>query len=154
VRELLRVFTFLMGLMLLPQPAQSQQPTILYVSQADPSCDGAFPCFTTIQAAINAAPAGAIIRINAGTYRERLTIDGKNNFIGTTEASRIIIEANPLLAAGSVTVRPPAASCANGYGVLIRRSRFITIRGLTITGATGAGVILNGGSQQNLGIHI
>jgi Right handed beta helix region len=154
VRELLRVFMFLMGLTLLPHSAQSQQPTVLYVSQADPRCDGSFPCFTTIQAAINAASPGAIIRISAGTYRERLTIDDKNNFTGATEASRIIIEANPLLAAGSVIVRPPAASCATGYGVLIRRSRFITIRGLTITGATGAGIILNGGSQQNFAIHV
>ena len=69
-------------------------------------------------------------------------------------ASRIVIEADPSLAPDDVVLDPPPATCANGHAVLIRRSKFVTLRGLTITGATGAGVVLLGGSQQNQSIHI
>lgn len=34
-------------------------------------------CGTSLQAAINAAPQDAVLEICAGTYRERLVIDGK-----------------------------------------------------------------------------
>ncbi|MEX0804138.1 MAG: hypothetical protein WD688_12605 [Candidatus Binatia bacterium] len=142
MRNLLGFVALFVGLSFLPPPAQSQQQTILYVNQTDATCGGVFPCFTTIQAAINAVQAGATIRIQAGTYRERLTIEGKNNAGSMTEASRIVIEMDPALVPGSVVLRPPAASCINGQGILIRRSKFITLRGLTISGATGEQILL------------
>ncbi|MPZ77339.1 MAG: PKD domain-containing protein, partial [Deltaproteobacteria bacterium] len=154
MRNLLGFVALFVGLSFLPPPAQSQQQTTLYVNQTDATCGGVFPCFTSIQAAIDAVQAGATIRIQAGTYYERLTIEGKNNVGSMTEASRIVIEMDPALVPGSVVLRPPAASCINGQGVLIRRSKFITLRGLTITGATGAGVVLLGGLQENQAIHI
>jgi RHS repeat-associated protein len=126
----------------------------LYVNNTDPACRGSSPCYRSIQAAVNAAVQGNIVQIQAGTYAEQLTIDGKNNFAGATEAARIVIQADPALPAGSVTLHPPAASCLNGQGILIRRSKFVTVRGLTITGATGAGIVLLGGLQQNQAIHI
>jgi RHS repeat-associated protein len=126
----------------------------LYVSNTDPACGGKFPCYTTIQAAVNAASQGDIVRIQAGTYTERLTIDRKNNISAATEKSRIVIESDPEAAPGGVVLRPPPASCLNGQGVLIRRSKFVTLRGLTITGATNAAVVLLGGPQQNQAIHI
>jgi RHS repeat-associated protein len=103
---------------------------------------------------VNAALQGDVIQIQAGTYTERLTIQDKNNVAGASESSRILIEAAPGLPPGSVLLKPPAAVCLNGHAVLIRRSKFVTIRGLTITGAVGAGVVLLGGSQQNQAIHI
>ncbi len=126
----------------------------LYVNNKDPACGGRSPCYKTIQAAVTAAFQGDVVQVQAGTYREALTIDSKNNFAGATEASRIVIEADTALPPGSVTLRPPPASCLNGQGVLIRRSKFVTLRGLTITGAVGAGVVLLGGPQQNQAIHI
>jgi pectin methylesterase-like acyl-CoA thioesterase len=102
---------------------------ILYVNNADPTCGRNSPCYTSIQAAVNAAVQGNIVQIQAGTYAEQLTIDGKNNFAGATEATRIVIQADPALPSGSVTLHPPTASCLNGQGMLIRRSKFVTVRG-------------------------
>src|SRR5688572_22964774 len=96
------------------------------------------PVLSAIQAAVNAAQPGSSVRIQAGTYSERVTIANKNSIAGSTELHRIVIEADPLAAIGSVIVRPPAANCLNGHAVLIRQSQFVTLRGLTITGAVGA----------------
>jgi len=47
-----------------------------------------------------------------------------------------------------------AQQCPQGHAVRVGRSRFVTIRGLTITGAGGAGVALLGGADRNLAIRI
>jgi hypothetical protein len=60
---------FLTLLLLLPTPSLQQQSRILYVNNADPTCQGQAPCYATIQAAVDAAVAGDTIRIQAGTYR-------------------------------------------------------------------------------------
>ncbi|MGH7827992.1 MAG: PKD domain-containing protein, partial [Candidatus Binatia bacterium] len=156
----MRKIPFLSGLVLsvllfAPGASSQQIGRTVYVNNTDPSCGGRAPCYTTIQAGVNAALAGDVVQIQAGTYTERVTIHGKNNFAGASEASRIIIEADPALPAGSVVLRPPPASCLlNGHGVRIRHSRFVTLRGLTITEAVGAGIVLLGGRQQNRAIHI
>jgi len=85
----------LLGLLVLPIAVTAQQPTILHVNGTDPTCGGQSPCFTTIQAAINAAGPGNVIHIQAGTYPGQLAITGKNNFQGATEVDRIVIEADP-----------------------------------------------------------
>jgi hypothetical protein len=154
IKLLVFAFPLLFCMLLEPSSLAAQTATRIYVSRIDPTCNGLNPCFTTIQAAINAAGSGATIRIQAGNYTERLTIAGKNNVASASEASRIVIEGDPELPAGSVVLRPPAASCPNGQGVLIRQSRFVTLRGLTITGSVGPGVVLLGGLLQNQAIHI
>ncbi|MGB7948449.1 MAG: Ig-like domain-containing protein, partial [Candidatus Binatia bacterium] len=154
IKLLVFAFPLLLGMHLEPSSLAAQTATRIYVSRNDPTCSGLSPCFRTIQAAINAAGPGTAIQIQAGIYPERLTITGKNNFSSANESSRIVIEAAPELSSGSVVILPPAASCLNGQGVLIRQSKFITLRSLTITGATGPGVALLGGLQQNQAIHI
>jgi RHS repeat-associated protein len=155
MRKIALLSGLLLSSVLFASTASSQQPgRMLYVSNTDPSCKGNFPCYPTIQTGVNAAFPGDTIQVQAGLYRERLAVDGKNNFSGAMESARIVIEADPALSPGGVVVKPPAASCLNGQAVLIRRSRFITLRGLTITGATGAGIVLLGGVQQNQAIHI
>src|SRR6266850_18372 len=81
----------LLGSFVVPMVATAQQPVILYVNHADSTCGGHSPCFTTIQAAINAAGPGNLIHIQAGTYPEQVSITGKN----ATEVDRIVIEADP-----------------------------------------------------------
>ena len=54
---------FLLGLTL-----SAQAQTILHVNRTDPTCGGQVPCFSSIQAAVNAADPGNVIQIQAGTY--------------------------------------------------------------------------------------
>jgi len=84
----------LIGLFVTPIDLSAQQATIVYVNRTDSTCGGHSPCFTKIQAAINAAQPRATIRIQAGTYPEQLNIQ-KNNFAGVVEADRIVIESDP-----------------------------------------------------------
>ena len=94
-------FGALLLILLIAAPAFSQQlGRVLYVSNTDPACGGQSPCFRTIQAAVNAALPRDVVRIQAGRYTEQLTIDSKNNTAGATDASRIVIEADPALAPG------------------------------------------------------
>jgi len=141
------------AVLLLPGSSSQQSGQIRYVNNTDPSCGGHSPCYTTIQAAVNAAIAGDTILIQAGTYQEQVSISGKNN-TATTEASRIIIEADPQGTVGSVVLKGSVAGCTNGHAVRFEQSKFITLRGLTITGAGGQAVSLLGGNNQNQAIHL
>ena len=53
--------------------------TIIYVDTSG-SCDGNTPCYTTIQAAIDGASSGSVIKIMAGTYPENLDLNSSNNY--------------------------------------------------------------------------
>ena len=136
-----------------PIPAQ-QQPTTLYVNRTDPTCGGHSPCFSTIQAAINAAAPGNSIQIQAGTYPEQLSITGKNNFQGATEVDRIVIEADPATQPGQVVLTGAPGTCTGNHAIRLQQSKFVTIRGLTITGTGGQAISLLGGNNQNQDIHI
>ena len=144
----------LLGLLLHPIAATAQAPTILHVNRADPTCTGQSPCFTTIQAAVNAAQAGNIVRIQAGTYTEQISISGKNNSASATETDRIVIESDPGVFPGSVVIDGAVNQCTNGYAFRFQQSKFITLRGLTITGAGSQAISLMGGNNQNESIHI
>jgi len=145
---------FLTLLLLIPTVSLQQQSHILYVNTADPTCQGQVPCYSTIQAAVDAAQAGDSIRIQAGTYQEQVNISGKNNFTGAAEADRIVIEADPSAPVGSVVLTGAVSQCTNGYAIRLQMSKFITIRGITITGAGGQAISLMGGNNQNAAIHI
>jgi hypothetical protein len=87
-------------------------------------------CGTSLQAAIDAAPQDAMLEICAGTYRERLVIDGKRiELRGVSGAGATIVDAD---AGGRVLV----VRNSTGTGV--------TIRGLTLkdgsTSSTGGGI--------------
>ena len=143
----------LLGSIVSPPPIAAQSAT-LYVNRTDPTCSGQSPCFTTIQAAINAAQPAATIRIQAGVYAEQLTIE-KNGFSGVAEADRIVIEADPTLQQEQVVLRGPGgSSCTNNFAIRIRRSNFVTLRGVTITGAGAQAIVMMGGNNGNQGIHI
>ena len=88
----------------------SQAATILYVNTTDPTCQGHSPCYSTMQAAVDAAQAGDTIRIQAGTYQEQVNISGKNNVRGATEA-------DPSAPVGSVILQGAVSQCTNGYAI-------------------------------------
>ncbi len=134
-----------------PVPAQTG---LRYANPTDPTCGGHSPCYTTIQAAVNALLAGEIIQLQPGTYHEQVNVTGKNNTAGASEADRIVIQADPAAAVGSVVLQGSVTQCTNGYAVKLQQSKFITLRGLTITGAGGQAVSLLGGNNANQAIHL
>src|SRR5262249_25402370 len=90
-----------------------------------------------------------------GTYAEALRITGKNPGPGATEAERILLEADPAAPGGSVVLGSPGPACSQGTLIELSASQFITIRGLTLTGASGPAISLLGGNKQrNTAIHI
>jgi hypothetical protein len=127
----------------------------LYVNaNAGAACSGKSPCFTRIQAAIDAAGPGERVEIQAGAYFEQLRIRGKNARASASEADRIVIEADPESPAGSVVLRGRDERCEAGFAVLFERSKLVTVRGLAIAGAGARGILLRGGSRQNESIHL
>lgn len=84
--------------------------------------------FTSIQAAVNAAPAGAKIRVCRGTYTEQVTIPaGKDGLtLYSTPDLAAVIKAPPVMLDVKAIVR------VNG-------AKNVTIRHFTITGPGGAG---------------
>jgi RHS repeat-associated protein len=166
------VFGLFLLTLLLPAVSYSRQPTILNVNRNDPNCGGQTPCFTRIQAAVDAAQPGDIVRIHAGTYTEQVTISNKNSTAHSTELHRIVIEIDPSSPVGSVVLHGSHGGddrnddCEREdrprYGIMIRDSRFITIRGLTITEFSGPAVWLapdwdrrhHDSRASNVGVHI
>jgi hypothetical protein len=137
------------------RPVSAQQlGRVLYVNKTDKTCNGRSPCHPKIQAAIDVSAPGDTIRIQAGTYPEQLNIQ-KNDFASAEEASRIIIEADPESAPGAVVLTGSAGpQCTNKFAIRIRRSKFVTIRGLTITGTGAEAIFMMGGANSNQGINI
>jgi len=124
-----------------------------YVDRADGTCGGRTPCHASIQAAINAAQAGDTVQVRAGTYVEQLSITGKNA-TARNDATRIVIQADPAASVGSVVLSGSVRQCPQGHVVRVQQSRFITIRGFTITGGGGPAIVLGGGSNQNAAVHV
>jgi len=108
-------------------------------------------CGSSIQAAIDAAPAGAVLNICAGTYRERLVIRNKSLTLrGTAGAASTIIDAQDLGAvldvgntpSPGVTVRTltlrNGSNSVPGGGIRCRDSRLI-VTDSVISGNRGDG---------------
>ncbi|RMD59620.1 hypothetical protein D6833_11150, partial [Candidatus Parcubacteria bacterium] len=72
----------LVGLLLLPAAWNSETPvayaqgsgTVRYVAPGG-ACGSATPCYSSVQAAVNAANSGDEIRIATGAYTENITLD-------------------------------------------------------------------------------
>jgi hypothetical protein len=149
----MRILGFLAVLVAALLYAAPGQSATLYVSNSDPSCAGEVPCFATIQGAVNAAGGGDTVQIQFGVYPEQVLIANKNNSAAATENDRITIETDPL-DVDHVVVTGSAGGCNGGYAIRLKRSKFITIRGLAITETGGTAVELQGGSNQNSAIQV
>ena len=156
-RAVARVLVFLLLTQNFPAPAfRSQAHAAVGVLWVDAGgvCAGNTPCFTKIQAAIDAVTAGQTVRVLAGEYLERLVVTGKNATATATESDRIVIEADPAAAVGTVLLRGPRDRCQRGFAVTFKRSSFVTLRGFRIEGAGRRGIALRGGGSQGEGIHL
>jgi hypothetical protein len=151
----MRVIVGLLYLLLLTVSAHgsSEAGVVRHVNRSDTGCGGKSPCYGSIQAAVNAAQPGDTVQIQAGTYVEQVSVVAKNSG-ATNPAGRIVIQADPTAPVGGVVLHGVVSQCAQGHAIRIQQSRFVTIRGLTITGAGGAGIALAGGGDRNLAVHI
>jgi hypothetical protein len=101
------------------------------ITYSDPggSCGGNTPCFTTIQAAINAAPVGGTVMIGGGTYNEGINL----NTNITLNFNDVVIVNGIVFSAGTI----------NGGSAFIIDSGVWTNSGGTFN-AQSSVVILNG----------
>jgi hypothetical protein len=65
-----------------------------------------------------------------------------------------VIEVDPTAPVGSVVLQGTVSQCTQGHAVRFQQSKFITLRGLTITGAGGQAISLMGGNNDNRAIHL
>lgn len=154
MRNVLGLSTLSLCLVLLVQSLFSQAAGTIHYVSVIPGCAGQTPCYSTIQAAVNAAQAGDTVRIQAGTYNEAVLVQRKNNTTTATEADRIVIEADPATPLGSVVLGTTGLICTAGTSLQIDSSQFITLRGLTLAGAGKQALTLSGKPKHNTGIRI
>jgi hypothetical protein len=148
------VIAAIIAVLFISIPSAQQPGRILYVSRTALTCGGHTPCYRTIQSAIDASTPRDTILIQTGTYAEQLKIQ-KNDSKSATEADRIIIEADPSSAPGSVVLAgAPGPQCTDKFAIRLKRSKFITIRGLTIAGTGAEAIFMMGGNDGNQAIHI
>ena len=95
---------------------------------------------STIQAGVNAAIAGDVVTIAAGTYYEEVLISGKTNLTLTGAGE------------GSTIIAPVRAFALNNSGISLYNSNSITIQNLTIDGFANAG-LATGVAHFKDGIH-
>src|SRR5258707_14003917 len=117
-------------------PSAVDGATIRHVDRSDATCGGRAPCYGSIQAAVDAAQPGDTVQVRAGTYVEQVSITGKNAG-AWSEASRIVVQADPAVPAGSVVLPGAVAQGAQGRPIPPPAAALLSHRGLTTPGPGG-----------------
>jgi parallel beta-helix repeat protein len=128
------VVTVAAGLVALPAAMASAATTTLYVGKSNCSNSNSGTSSTaplcTISAAATKAKAGYIVSVGAGTYNESVTVAAS----GTSSA--------PIVFTGS------GATVTGGTnGFKISSKSYVTIKGFTVTGTTGVGILVSGSNH-------
>ncbi len=138
-------------------PALLTLPALLLIPAVAPAADVAVAPGASVQAAIDAADAGSVIRLAAGVYRERLTV-AKPLTLAGAGWDRTVLESDPTFAGHTnaekldFATRLDAAAdpraqaelvrgyLARGAGptLTVRSAAHVTVTGLTVRGAAGA----------------
>jgi Periplasmic copper-binding protein (NosD) len=114
---------------------------------ADVDCASAG--YSSVQAAVDAAPAGATVHVCRGSYSEDVVISGPLELMGQKGA---VIHGTPTangMCDQNGPFGPGSVPCLAGITV---KSSDVTVRGLTVTGAIGEGILVTGSlTGQSIG---
>jgi hypothetical protein len=125
--------------------AESAFQDVLYVSPdgvigaADTSCGSA--AYSKVQAAVDAATASRTVVVCRGSYKEDVVISAPLELVGQKGA---VIDGSPTanaLCDQNGPFGPGSAPCLAGITV---KSSNVAVRGLTVTGAIGEGILVTG----------
>ena len=136
--------------------ANSHDSDAIYVSPVGASTNSGESCntatYTSIQAAVNAAPKWATVVVCKGTYTEDVVVSAPLNL----EGRNATIKGSPtttLMCDQLGPMGPGAAPCLAGVTI---RSSHVDVSGFTVTGAIGEGILatgtLAGGSISDVSI--
>ena len=114
--------------------------------------------YTTIQAAVDAAVNGDTIEIAAGTYREQVTVNGKDITLHGAGTGQTIIE-SPDAASLVANAIDTNSGRPNKFAVItVKGNADVTIEGLTVDGrdqgAVPASNYVTGSNHDFLGIYV
>jgi len=139
--------------LLLPAAVGSAVATaepILYVDKGNPDCSNAgtgslTQPFCTIGAAAAVVTAGQTVQVNSGTYDETVNVSTSG-----TSTEPISFEAAP---ANTPTVT--GSPNGSGYGFYMLSRSYVAVRGFTITGSRGDGILVKNSSNVTIqGNHV
>jgi len=144
----------LLCLLAMPTPLAQADPGILFVAPSG-DCGSANPCYSTIQAAVDAASPGDEIRIAAGVYTD-MSVRPKNDITTTGVVTQVVYISKTLTIYGGYTlsnwttaypISNPTTLDAQGQGRVLYITGHISpvIEGLRITGGDALGL---GGSDE------
>lgn len=112
-----------------PSPTPTAPPTAAPTPTAPPPPTP--PAFTTVQAAINAAPAGSSITIPAGTYREK-----------------VVVNKSLMLNMTGVTIDGTGLNIPLQQGVFSIQASNVTVNGVRADNSGGAGIDISNSAMN------
>ncbi len=130
-------------------PAPAAAHTTYLVRQHDRGCSDsgrgtARRPFCSISAAAAVADAGDTVRVGAGTYREQVTAPSGVTFVAPRKSARLV-------GSDSFASAPGAGGAVEAsvrtYGFLIRGVHDVTVKGFTLRGQGGAGILVDASSD-------
>jgi hypothetical protein len=117
----------------------------LYVSPqgtanaADRNCHSA--AYSTVQAAVDAAPSGGTVVVCRGTYTEDVIVSNPLKLLGT---HRAVIQGSDTANGKCDQLGPNGPGTADCLAGITIKSSDVTVEGLTVTGAIGEGILATG----------
>lgn len=123
--------------------------------------------YTTIQEAVDDLPNSGprVVVVRAGIYYESVEF-WRTNVQASSEADRIVLMADPLALAGSVMIVPGGTgdeeegggsnpvNSKDRFAFRLARTKYLTIKGFAVTGASRSAILLRGGGNSNSNIIV
>src|SRR5262245_22072321 len=110
--------------------------------------------YATIQEAVDAAGPGDIVHVSAGTFREQVTVSGKDTPLQRAGAGQTIIEA-PDAASLVVNATDSNSTRPDKYAVItVRNKADVTIKEVTVDGRDQGGIPSPPHNYDFLGVYV